>query len=223
MPPFDHSLSIVTLMKRSFVFNSILLGLVLAIGTVGCKHKPAPGVTMLNGSKNSKPTEPDVTDRTPAVPDKGRTVETPETGGVKPGKPLGDDLSNIILVEGMVPNPDKFKANTAYFDYDRHVVRPSERVKIEEVAAYLKGALDNKLMIDGHCDERGTEEYNRSLGERRALALREYLMKLGVGGDRVFTRTYGEDRPAVEGHDEAAWSKNRRGEFILLTPKPSAN
>ena len=59
--------------------------------------------------------------------------------------------------------------------------------------------------------------------ERRALALREYLTKLGVAGDRIFTRTYGEDRSAVEGHDEAAWSKNRRGEFILLKPKPVAN
>jgi peptidoglycan-associated lipoprotein len=102
-------------------------------------------------------------------------------------------------------------------------VKSSEFVKVQEVAAYLKGALDNKLMIDGHCDERGTEEYNRALGEKRALALREYLLKLGIAGDRVYTRTYGEDRPALEGHDEAAWSKNRRGEFILLKPKPSAN
>ena len=87
------------------------------------------------------------------------------------------------------------------------------------LADYLKGAPTDALLVEGHCDERGTEEYNRSLGERRALALREYLINSGIASDRIITRSYGEDRPAVQGHDETAWSKNRRGEFILLKPK----
>ena len=70
-----------------------------------------------------------------------------------------------------------------------------------------------------HGTERGTEEYNRSLGERRALALRELLIKAGVDGKHIFTRSFGKDQPAVVSHDEAAWSKNRRGEFILVLPK----
>jgi peptidoglycan-associated lipoprotein len=75
------------------------------------------------------------------------------------------------------------------------------------------------LRIEGHCDERGTEEYNRALGERRALAAREYLvLQKGLDASLVDTISYGEDRPADTGHNEAAWSKNRRDEFILLKP-----
>ena len=74
------------------------------------------------------------------------------------------------------------------------------------------------VQVEGHCDERGTEEYNRALGERRALAAREALIGLGIASDRVDTISYGEDKPAVPGHNESAWSKNRRGAFVLLTP-----
>jgi peptidoglycan-associated lipoprotein len=72
--------------------------------------------------------------------------------------------------------------------------------------------------VEGNCDERGTEEYNRSLGERRALALRESLISLGIEATRVDTISYGEDKPVATGHDEAAWKQNRRGDFIQLTP-----
>jgi peptidoglycan-associated lipoprotein len=82
----------------------------------------------------------------------------------------------------------------------------------------MKANAQNALEVDGHCDERGTEEYNRSLGERRALALREELIRLGVNGELIDTVTYGKDRPAEAGHDEAAWKKNRRGEFLVETP-----
>jgi peptidoglycan-associated lipoprotein len=121
--------------------------------------------------------------------------------------------------EGMLMDTNIFRANTVYFDFDRSTVRPSERAKVEDVAAQLKLDAYNKLLIEGHCDERGTEEYNRALGERRALALREYIVNLGISPDRIRTLSYGEDRPAVEGFDEAAWSRNRRGEFILLRPQ----
>ena len=76
-----------------------------------------------------------------------------------------------------------------------------------------------RFNVEGHCDERGTEEYNRSLGERRALALRELLVAAGVSADRVHTLSFGKDKPVETGHNEAAWSKNRRGEFILVLPK----
>ena len=73
--------------------------------------------------------------------------------------------------------------------------------------------------MEGNCDERGTEKYNLSLGERRALAVREYLANLGVDSRRVVTVTYGAAKPVDPGHNESAWKKNRRGELILLTPK----
>ncbi|MFM8357398.1 MAG: OmpA family protein, partial [Verrucomicrobiota bacterium] len=77
-----------------------------------------------------------------------------------------------------------------------------------------------KMLLEGHCDERGTDGYNLALGERRALSVREELLNLGVESDRLQTITFGESRPADPGHDESAWSKNRRAEFILLNPAP---
>ena len=87
------------------------------------------------------------------------------------------------------------------------------------MVAAIKADATAKLMIEGHCDERGTEEYNRSLGERRALALRESLAAMGIDPMRIRTISWGEDKPVDPGHDESAWKKNRRGEFVLMLPK----
>jgi peptidoglycan-associated lipoprotein len=111
-----------------------------------------------------------------------------------------------------------FKAYSVYFDYDRSAIKSSERSKLEAVADHLKGQPTHKLKIEGNCDERGTEGYNLALGERRALAAREYLVKLGITPDRIYTISFGESRPVELGHNEASWSKNRRDDFVLLTP-----
>jgi len=121
--------------------------------------------------------------------------------------------------EGMRTDPTAFASATVYFDFDSSVVKQTEMEKANSVAEQLKLQPANKLLIDGHCDERGTAEYNRSLGERRALALRDYLISLGIAADRIRTRSWGEDMPAALGSDESAWSLNRRGEFILLLPQ----
>ncbi len=118
-------------------------------------------------------------------------------------------------------NPDRaaLAAYTVHFAYDSAAVKKSEQSSVQAVASALSADAGTKLLIEGHCDERGTEEYNRSLGERRALALREALQKAGVDPSRVRTESFGKDQPADPGHDESAWAKNRRGEFILLHPK----
>lgn len=113
-----------------------------------------------------------------------------------------------------------FAADTVYFGYDLASVKADEATKIARVLEALKArGTGYDLLVEGHADERGTEEYNRALGERRALAIREVLTKSGLEGTRVFTRTFGKDQPAVAAHDETAWSKNRRGEFVLVLPK----
>ena len=113
-----------------------------------------------------------------------------------------------------------FAADTVYFGYDLAAVKTDEATKINRVMEALKArGTGYDLLIEGHADERGTEEYNRALGERRALAIRELLVKSGLEGTRVFTRTFGKDQPAVAAHDSSAWSKNRRGEFVLVLPK----
>lgn len=102
-----------------------------------------------------------------------------------------------------------------YFDYDSAQINESERSKIEAVGDAMKGG-SSTLVVSGHCDERGSNEYNLSLGERRAMAIRAYLVGLGVDGARIQTKSYGEEQPVVMGHDEASWSQNRRGEFATV-------
>ena len=119
-------------------------------------------------------------------------------------------------------NREILKAETVYFDYDKASVKSSELPKVQRVASYLKNNASASLRVEGNCDERGTEEYNRSLGERRALAVRELLAASGIAADRVTTLTNGEDQPADTGHDETAWSKNRRAEFVVIQPDATA-
>lgn len=102
-----------------------------------------------------------------------------------------------------------------YFAYDSYQLAPEEVVKIEQVAEFMRNNKDVVLIVEGHCDERGSNEYNLSLGEQRALAIRSYLLNLGIAPERIQTRSFGEERPAVPGHDESAWRFNRRGEFAL--------
>jgi peptidoglycan-associated lipoprotein len=100
-----------------------------------------------------------------------------------------------------------------YFDYDKSNIKPEFQPVLESIGKWMSARPDRNLLIEGHCDERGTDEYNLALGERRALAVRRYLVALGVTADRVHTISYGEEMPAVPGSTEAAWAKNRRAEF----------
>jgi peptidoglycan-associated lipoprotein len=142
------------------------------------------------------------------------------------GVSAGDKIGGATLGGPSVPLAGVFKPSDAwiaaanwtllpkvFFDYDRAVIRESERGKLEQVAEYLKAHPQDFVLVAGHCDERGTSEYNRALGERRASAAREYLIRLGISAERIETISYGEDKPAVEGHDESAWAQNRRAEF----------
>jgi len=188
-------------------FAQLALVATLTLGTtVGCKKSPT-GVTTL--PKNGA----------------GIVGEGDKSGLAEGAKVKTDDLSS-----GGIPtatwDPANFNADraalaayTVHFDFDSSVVKSSEKGNVDAVAAALKSDAAAKLLIEGHCDERGTEEYNRSLGERRALALRESLSGMGVDAERIRTESFGEDKPVDPGHDESAWKKNRRGEFILMHPK----
>ena len=103
-----------------------------------------------------------------------------------------------------------------YFGFDSAVIPGGEMEKIDSVVAHLAERTDRVVIVEGHCDERGSNEYNMSLGENRAGIVRDYLVNNGIAVDRIQTRSYGSEKPAVEGHDEGAWSKNRRGEFAIF-------
>lgn len=102
-----------------------------------------------------------------------------------------------------------------YFGYDSAQVTGAESEKLLHVADYMQRSPDASLVVEGHCDERGSREYNMTLGERRALAARAYLVGLGVDPQRVQTRSFGEERPAATGTGEAVWGRNRRAEFVI--------
>ncbi len=101
------------------------------------------------------------------------------------------------------------------FDYDKSDITPEARSVLQDSADWIRSNADTKVQIEGHCDERGTEEYNLALGERRANAVKNYLISLGVEGDRLYTISYGEELPLDPGHDETAWAKNRRAHFLV--------
>ena len=102
-----------------------------------------------------------------------------------------------------------------YFGFDSTVIPQGEITKIDAVIQHLKDKTDRVLVIEGNCDERGSNEYNMSLGENRAIIIRTYLTDNDIAADRIQTRSFGEEKPADSGHDEAAWAKNRRGEFAV--------
>jgi peptidoglycan-associated lipoprotein len=100
-----------------------------------------------------------------------------------------------------------------YFDFDRSNIRPDQLGQMELNLKYLKDHPEDKALVTGHCDERGTSEYNFVLGEKRASMVREYLVKGGITSNRIAVLSKGEEEPVALGHDEASWAKNRRCEF----------
>lgn len=196
-------------MKVTKFSNLLGLGLVLTVAVTGCKSTHY-GKTPLDDNKR---------------------VVNGSDGGIPPAPPI-DPNEKPFGTENPTPvtSPDVrkdwprdkeiFKADTVHFDYDSSVVKAGDKPKVAAVAEYLKANSLDCLEIDGHADERGTEEYNRALGERRALALRDELGRLGIDPSRVDTTSYGKDRPVDSGHSESAHKKNRRGEFLLeMHPK----
>ena len=106
-----------------------------------------------------------------------------------------------------------------YFGFDASALPSGEMAKIEAVAQHLQSKPDRVVIVEGNCDERGSNEYNLSLGDLRATSIRTYLETIGIAPNRIQTKSYGEEKPAVIGHDESAWAKNRRGEFAVFQHK----
>ena len=111
-------------------------------------------------------------------------------------------------------------SDTVYFEFDKSTIGGVERSKLQAVSDWFKANPGHSLFLAGHADKRGTPEYNRALGERRALAVREYLVGLGLPAASLYTNSYGADRPAVDGDTEEAFAKNRRVEIGVIVPKP---
>lgn len=171
---------------RRILWLVVVVAVVLSSGMVGCK-KRAKGAGAGNG-----------------LGEFGQALGPLDGAGYGPGAMNPDDLVSVA---------SQFEA--VYFDYDSAQIAGSERAKLEEIADYLRANAGIGLIVEGHCDERGSNEYNLALGERRAQAVRAYLIGLGIPADGIRTVSYGEEQPASFGHDESSWRQNRRATFGL--------
>ena len=136
-------------------------------------------------------------------PDTTRTVVTPQAEKPKQPEPK--------------PELKEEQLQTVYFDFDKYNLRSDAKTALDANASLLQQYSTVTIKIEGHCDERGTVEYNLSLGEKRAKAVMDYLTGLGIGASRVTVISYGKERPVDAGHNEAAWAKNRRAEFRVVS------
>jgi len=194
-------------MKRSMI--TLLAGLSMAALVFGgCANKEAV--------KSEEPLP--VTEKT----------ETPQAEQVKTeaAKPVQQPLTQPEenkIVAATTPETQETIApaaaamlQTVYFDFDRSDLRQDSRdVLSRNAEILLKSKQNANITIEGHCDERGSAEYNLALGERRAKSVQQYMLSLGVQPDRLSVLSYGKEKPAVQGNDEEAWAKNRRAEFVL--------
>lgn len=174
----------------------ILLGSapILALTMAGCS---SVAMTDTSGTTGSTATAAAPVDNTPppAAPVAAPAATAPAAPATQ-----ADSIANV---EKLI-----------YFDYDSSAIKPEFRSVIEAHARYLQGNTARTVTIAGHADERGGTEYNLALGQRRADALRQMLVMLGVNASQIETISYGKEKPAVRGSNEAAWSKNRRDEII---------
>ncbi len=110
----------------------------------------------------------------------------------------------------------ELRLDSIYFDFDDSTLRSDAKSQLREAAKAMRDQSLVRIEVQGHCDERGAEEYNLALGQRRAQSAKRYLTDLGIRDSRIKTKTFGETLPAVRGHDESAWARNRRDEFVVV-------
>ena len=173
---------------RPILSSMTLVALILTFLFVGCaKEEPPPPTTEAPPRPAAPPPPP------PPPP--------------APTPPPGPSISQQAFQE--------FQNQDINFDFDQYDLRTDARTILDRKASFLNQNGSVRVQIEGHCDERGTNEYNMALGERRANAAKQYLTTAGISAGRLSTISYGEERPLDPGHSEAAWARNRRAHFVI--------
>jgi len=144
----------------------------------------------------------------------GCRTKKPQEGTIGQPEVLSQDQP-LPTGDFSIRTPAGVKMENVLFDYDSFQIKPSEVAKIEKVAEYMKSNARVVLITEGNCDERGSREYNMSLGEQRAGSVRAHLVGGGIAPERIQTKSYGKEKPLNAGHNDAAWRENRRVEFAL--------
>ena len=161
--------------------------------------------------------------RLPEIETLGEAIPVSDEIGCDPAYQDGDEIGNqqghnleALQQDKTTATPASSPLKDIFFDFDRYDLRADAREILKANADWLKKNPATRIEIEGHCDERGTVEYNLALGEKRAKSAMSYLTTLGVPQDRLSVISYGKEKPADPGHDEAAWAKNRRAEFVVI-------
>ena len=185
----------------------------IAFVTTGCRYDKASG----EGLADSESAEVDTNDALDINPDldvSSEDIPSDAQGGALSELTDANGAGGSFKDRGYALCTDVNFA-PVYFGFDATTIAPAELAKVEAVAHHLAENPDRVVTIEGNCDERGSNEYNLSLGDDRAIIIGNFLAQNGIARDRMETVSRGETNPAVEGSGEAAWSQNRRGEFII--------
>ena len=219
-------------MGKNGLFRIMMVVVAVALVTVGCAKKPKINLANLreggaNGATNvGMPTTPNVDDfnvngqfdsnNQPSIPGGNGSDSNLANGGNGAGGNWSDAKAPLSVggANDFLSNAQPWNEKV-YFDYNRSEIKPSQRPVLDRLAEALS-KNNQGVVIEGHCDERGSAEYNRGLSERRALAIRDYLNTLGIDNARMQTLSYGVDRPEIpNAKTEEQHSKNRRGQFLV--------
>ena len=188
-------------MHRALRFRLPILILAMTTAltlSTGCKKKPAPVVSA------------------PSPPTAEKVEPAPQPIHEEPMKPVVEETMPVRSLGAAELNRQGL-LRAIYFDTNRHEIREDQKEALAANAERLKGSqfASFKVVIEGHCDERNTSEYNMALGDRRANSIKQYMVNLGLPASRMRTISYGEERPTDPAHNEEAWARNRRAEFVL--------
>ena len=196
-------------MKRlSLLALAIVAGAVTAAACGGPKPPPAAPTPQANPdsaaqAERARQDSIDAANRAAADAEAERVRRQREADSLAAARGATDEVRSML-------------AAMIHFDYDKAVLTGEDVGTLDQKVAILQANPDLRIRISGHCDERGSDEYNLALGNRRATAAKQYLTSHGIDGGRIETISYGEERPLAQGHDESAWSQNRRDEFEII-------
>jgi peptidoglycan-associated lipoprotein len=194
-------------MKRPLL---LLLAGVVAATAVGCKHN-APPVTTPTPQPNADSI---------AAAEKARqdSIAAAEARRAEAERLARQRTADSLAALGRTTDAVRTMFETMiHFDFDKSNIRPGDAAILDQKVGILQANANVRIRIAGNCDERGSDEYNLALGNRRATSAKQYLVSHGIDGSRIETISYGEERPLDPGHNEEAWAKNRRDEFTILS------
>ncbi len=201
--------------RRIGVGSTVTLGL-MAVLLTGCPKRPEvvetvprPGAPQGMVGESAPPTTPKGAASEEKPPAEVAVQAPTETGGAPEAKIAEAEVRPEGAAGAQIS-----ELKDVYFDFDQSAIREDSRKLLNEDVEWVRKHPMAKVTIEGHCDERGSSEYNLALGERRARATRDYLVAAGVAANRISTISFGKERPFVAGHDESAWRWNRRAHFV---------